>query len=194
MGPEVVVASDPHGRGIGFLRHVLALASADDEDGDMPKQVEVAVRLSVEGDPDVEPATLAGFEATYVELELEGSETVRLLAHDDQFPDWRPIWTGFKAKRTSGIALAPDIAGRLAKLGKIQGGTTLRFSWSGPATAAHLELGNSEPHVEGFVMPCTWDFARNAPAAVKEAAEKLAKDGVTVTFTKGTRPAGGGDG
>lgn len=154
------VAIDPHGRAKGFLAHVLRIAANDDADD----PVEVRLNLGVvdEVEASARPA-FEGMEARYVVLELVDAERLKLHTYDGAFPNWRTLAAGFKSKATKQIALAPDIVGRLAKLGKIHPAATLGFSWGGELGAAHVELLKSDPPVEGLVMPCRWDFDRNSP-------------------------------
>ena len=158
------IAIDTHGRGKGFLGHVLKLTSGEDAD-----KLEVTVRLGVTEPEDADATpTFAGLEATYVELSLPESEQVRLLTYEGDYPAWRGMVTGWAGAEAETIALAPDMAGRLAKLGKIQPGTRLGFSWSGSKLPAWFVLVDSDPHVSGLVMPTRWDFETNAPFVVPD--------------------------
>lgn len=156
------VAIDQHGRGKGFLAHLLKLTSGEDAE-----KLEVEVNLGVADDAlGADSPTFPGLEAIYVELSLPETEQVRLLTFEGAYPTWRALVAGFVPMETDAIALNPDVAGRLSKLGKIQSGTLLGFSWSGPIRGARFVLTDSSPHVTGMVMPCRWDFERDAPFVV----------------------------
>lgn len=175
-----VIAYDPHGRGKGFLGHVLALALARADDDNIAKAIEVDVQLAVDGDEDDEPGPATfdgdGFDDTYLQLELEGHERLRLVLLDGGFPTWRKLALDFKGRRTDQVALAPEMAGRLAKLGKIQPGATLGFQWAGADKAARLTLVKADPAVAGFVMPCRWDLDANTPFIVPDDLSDLEAD------------------
>lgn len=155
------VAMDPHGRARGFLAHVLKLAIATPDDGP-PIEVRVSLGVVEQSDQDAEPS-FAGMEATYVVLELPDEERLKLGTYEGDFPAWRRVLPGFAPHQTSTIALNPEIVGRLAKLGKLNGNRPLRWTFGGAGQMALVEVLESEPLVTGAVMPVRWDFDRNAP-------------------------------
>lgn len=154
------VAFDPHGRGKGFLAHALTLAAEAAKADHAPPEIRVELGVVDEED---DGAVLPGLAATYVVVELPDMERLKLPTYEGNYPNWRTLASSFTAQSTKTIALGPTIIGRLAKLGKIQPGTLLGFEWAGELKAAHVALIQSDPHVEGLVMPCRWDFDRNAP-------------------------------
>jgi hypothetical protein len=160
---EVAVAIDPHGRGKGFFGHVLKLA----REAEKAAQDEPTVGMTlgvVEQFGDEDRPVFAGMETRYVDLTLPGTERLRLPIFEGVYPDWRALLTGFEAIETKRVALTPDMAGRLGKLGKIHGGEApLFFAWGGEQKAARVHVGLSWPAVDGLVMPCRWDLERNAP-------------------------------
>ena len=170
------VAMDPHFRGRGFLGHALTLV-AEAEKAGHGESVHVSLELGViDSDDDAEwHSTLPGLAALWVVLELPDEERLKLQSYEGEYPNWRNMT--FKPEKTTSIALNPDIVGRLAKLGKIQAGTTLGFEWAGKIGAARLELLDSDPRVVGLVMPCRWDFDRNEPRVDEEPAKDDDEDG-----------------
>jgi hypothetical protein len=157
------VVMDPHGRGRGFLAYALGLGrQVDDEAGD--PIVEVRLSLGVtEPDEDPDHPTFEGMEATYVVLELPDTERLKLGTYEGVFPEWRKVLPGFEPVKTTAIALNPEIVGRLSKLGKINQGRPLRWTFGGADQMALVEVLDSDPLITGAVMPVRWDFDRNAP-------------------------------
>lgn len=154
------VVMDPHSRGRGFLAYALGLAKAGDEDG---PPVEVRLTLGVtEVDDSAEPS-FEGMEATYVTLELPDAERLKLQTYEGDYPAWRRILPGFDPVRTESIALNPEIVGRLAKLGKLNDGRPIRWTFGGENQMARVEIHDSDPLITGVVMPVRWDFDRNEP-------------------------------
>lgn len=151
----MAVATDPHGRGRGFLGHVLRLCDeAAKNDLDEPI---VSVQLGVIDQVDEEERpTFPGMEASHVTLDLPGQERLKLRCYEGEFPSWRRIVTGLTPMAADRIALTPDVVGDLSKLGKIQPGTRLGFTWG--ERAAMFELIQGWPAVSGVVMPARWDF------------------------------------
>jgi hypothetical protein len=154
------VAFDPHGRGKGFLAHALKLAAEAEKTDHAPPEIRVELGVT---DEDDDSTVLPGLAALYVVLELPDAERLKLPTYEGTYPNWRSLASSFEARTTKAIALGPTIVGRLAKLGKVQPGSLLGFEWAGEERAARVELINSDPHVDGLVMPCRWDFDRNAP-------------------------------
>jgi hypothetical protein len=157
-------AMDPHGRAKGFLAHALKLAAQAEKDSDDP--IDVRLRLRVAGvreEDDRRAPGLPGMEALSVVVEMPDIERVVLDSYEGQWPAWRTVLGGFTAVETDVVALNPDVVGRLAKIGKIHDGALLGWRFGGPEKAARLEVLQAEPHVDGIVMPCRWDFDRNAP-------------------------------
>lgn len=163
------IVEDPHGRAKGFLGYALTLVAEAARD-DYAEPIEITVRLGVRPDADEEQdaGILPGLSATYFVLELPDVERLKLTTYEGEFPSWRRLVSVFEARSTKTIALNPEIVGRLAKLGKIQPGALLGFEWGGAERAGRVELVNGDPYVEGLVMPCRWDFDRNAPRPEKD--------------------------
>jgi hypothetical protein len=158
-------AMDPHGRAKGFLAYALKLALALERVG-AGDAIDVRLRLNVagaRGDDDRLNPGLPGMEALSVVLEMPDVERVVLDSYDGRWPAWRTVLGGFRPVDASVIALDPEIVGRLAKVGKIHPGALLGWRFGGTDKAARLDVLNAEPPVEGLVMPCRWDFDRNAP-------------------------------
>lgn len=151
------VAIDQHGRGKGFMAHVLKLSAGEDA-----PLVEVDMGLGVYEAADG-PPSLGGMEARWVVLDHPDHERLKLPAYEGDFPSWRQVVDGFERVSTSVIALNPEIVGRLAKLGKLNGGASLVWHFGGETRMARVEVMHSEPHVEGLVMPVLWNFDGNQP-------------------------------
>lgn len=152
------VAMDPHGRARNLLAHVLALASAD---GAPP--IEMRLTLGVQ-DVEGDARSFEGLEASYVVVEHVDHERLLLRAYEGEYPAWRKIASQFAGKKTTeAIALNTEILGRLAKLSKWHGSRPLLWRFGGPDRMATLEVGGSDPHIEGLVMPVRWDFERDIP-------------------------------
>lgn len=153
------VAMDTDGRAAGFLAYALRRATGDDA-----PEVLVRLKLGVVDevvDPD-RPA-FAGFECRYVILEMADVERVKLRTFEGPFPAWRPIMAGLRPRRTVQVALGAEVLGRLAKLGKVHGDRPLGWTFGGPDKPAHLTVLDSDPAVEGAVMPVRWDMVNNRP-------------------------------
>lgn len=164
------IAMDPHGRARSFLAHVLKLCRQAEKADDMPPEVRLNLGVVDEVAAEVQPS-FAGLEARYVVLELvdAASERLKLLTYEGVFPEWRNL--RFEPEPTTAIALNPEIVGRVSTLAKYLPGVSLRFEWGGTLGVARLRAGygvddvpaTDVPDVEGLVMPCRWDFDRNAP-------------------------------
>lgn len=177
---RTAIAIDTHGRAKGFLHHLLRLAIKAEKE-DWPA-VEVRLRLDV-ADPDrTAQATLAGLEARYVVIEQpdtgDEAERLKLLTCEGVYPPWRKLLGNFAPELTTQLALAPDLVGQLAKVGKIHPGSRLGWSFGGENKAARVTVIDSDPHVEGIAMPCRWDIDTNAPRVddVVDEAERIARE------------------
>jgi hypothetical protein len=179
QAPErVIIASDRDGRGRGFLGYVLALANREDPELYTPGQI--SVRLDFDerrpvGTGGQEP--LEGMEATYVVLSVPDVEKVYLevvATGEAMFPNWRPLVTGHKPRKTDRIGLNPEVVERLAKVRKHAAGT-LVWSFAGEDRAALVEYSESDPFVHGVVMPRRDPHAerqREEPASPEQPAER----------------------
>lgn len=161
------VAIDPDGRAKGFLSYAMKLAkdAAVGDDDFFEVRMNLGVVDEVE---DKDRPAFAGMEVRYVVLEVPDVERVKLRTYEGSFPDWRRLLDGFKPVSTKTIALSPEILGRLAKLGAVQGDRPLGWTFGGSAKMARLVVLESDPHVEGVVMPVRWDVVNNRPAPVEE--------------------------
>ncbi len=155
-------ARDPYGRARGFLAHVLRLASGEDAD-----PIEIRVRLNVIAEATAQ-ASFAGMEAHHVVVEQPDVERLVLDVVDGPYPVWRPLLADVHPVPTERVALSPDIVGRLARVAKVQPLARIGWTFAGEQKAARVDLIDSDPYVDGIVMPCRWDFDRNAPADYAE--------------------------
>jgi hypothetical protein len=153
---------DPHGRAKGFLAHVLKLATTE-VDGLEPEPIDIRVRLNVIGEERPPQGVLEGLEARTIVVEHPDVERLVLDAYDGVYPQWRRVLLGLRGIATDRIALDPEVVGRLAKVGKIHPGARLGWTFGGENKAARVDVIDSDPYVDGIVMPCRWDFDRDAP-------------------------------
>lgn len=153
------IAHDPHGRGRGFLAHIAKLTSDPDDDA-----IDVKVMLGVVEALDPDRPTFEGMEAEWVVLEHADHERIRLESLAGVYPAWRSVTGGFRAQSTDAVALHPDRLAALGKLGKLHRGAPILWHFGGTERAALIEVAESDPHVEGLVMPVRWDLDRDAPA------------------------------
>lgn len=157
----VGVARDPHGRGKGFMAHLLNLARSEETKLDPP---EIDVRLGVTDPERANAGTFEGMEAEFIVVEYPDHERLILPAYEGEYPNWRSVVPGFSPVTTEAIALNPEIVGRLAKLGKLNGeDNPLVWRFGGPDKMAQVEVAHSDPFVHGVVMPVRWDFDANRP-------------------------------
>lgn len=177
---RTAIAIDAHGRAKGFLHHLLRLALKAEKD-DQPA-IEVRLRLDVADTDRAAQTTLAGLEARYVVVEQpdtgDEAERLKLLTCEGVYPPWRKLLGNFAPELTTQLALAPDLVGQLAKVGKIHPGSKLGWHFGGENKAAQLTVIDSDPHVEGIAMPCRWDIEANAPRVddVVDEAERIARE------------------
>lgn len=150
---RTVVAADLDARGKSLAAYIVSLTKDEEDEGDPPLQVDVNfdVRLPA-GSAE---ATLDGLDPTYVTLSVPDVEKVYLPVVEAEYPGWRSMVTGFRPETTKSVALNPEIVERLAKLRKWNPGP-LVWRFGGAERAASVEVGDSEPHVSGLVMPVRW--------------------------------------
>lgn len=175
---STTVVIDPHGRAKALLAHLLKLTSAKDA---LPEEVQLNAAASFDDDP---VPSLAGLEARWVTMEHPDHERLRLQTYEGAYPNWRKVLAGFESKKTSAIALNPELLGRLVKLEKFHAGAPLRWRFGGENRMALVEVP-SEPFVSGAAMPVRWDFDRNAPA------EDEKKEEAPAGTDASTKPAAG---
>lgn len=154
---DVIVAIDEHGRAKALMVHLLSLATAEGA-----PTIEVALRPGVPFVDDQVP-TLDGMPERRVVIDHVGSEQVRLRVHEQDYPAWRSVARNHKAVRTAGIALNPEIVGRLSKLGKLHDNKPLIWQFGGFNKAAAFEVHLGDPDVRGVVMPMRVDTFDESP-------------------------------
>jgi hypothetical protein len=138
---SAAVAMDPDGRARQFMGYLHKLTSGEDAET-------VSVRMNVSAHD--EDGAFAGMAATWVTLDYPDHEKLMLRCCEGEYPNWRHLVDGFVEKRTTAVALNPEILGRLSKLGKL-GGSSLIWHWSGHDKPAKVELADTT--VRGLVMP-----------------------------------------
>lgn len=153
--PErTVVITDEDQRVAGLFRYVAKLERRDEldrmPDGTLELRVDFDVRIPVGAhDPQ---ATLDGMEPTFAVLTLPDVEKVYAGVIEAPYPDWRPLILDHTPRKTTTVALAPE---RLGRLGKLWPGP-IQWTFGGVKAPARLLVSESDPLVEGVVMPSRW--------------------------------------
>lgn len=153
-------ARDVHGRAKALLSHLNQLAAQAEKQSGEP--VEVRLRLGV---PDLaNQGQLEGMEAQYVLVEHPEHERLLLPVLDGGYPPWRTAYLGTATVPTEVASFTPEIMGRLAKLAQLHPTCRIGWHYGGSDRPARVEVLDSEPYVDGAVMPVAWDFRRDGPA------------------------------
>lgn len=155
---RTIVVSDHDGRARSILGYVLSLAARmETEEGELaPGELEARIEWDIKvpaGSPLDKGDTLAGLEPTYAVISVPDVEKVYLeILTGVGYPDWRGIVAEHKPRRTDRILLNPELIERLAKARKHAEGS-LSWSFAGDDKAALVWYTESDPFVEGIVMP-----------------------------------------
>ncbi len=157
------VAIDDAGRAKGLLKYALGLCGPD-----AYGPVEIAVTVADAADEAPQGRLDLDVGGELLVLDLPGMERVRLGLWDGVWPSWPALFDGFVARKTSAVALAPDMIARLAHLGAWNEGPVL-WEWSGPEKLARIRIGEAPVVVHGLVMPTRWLPADLADEATDEA-------------------------
>lgn len=173
--PErTVVASDVDGLARILFGHALSVANRIDPEKYVPGQLEIAVDFDIQLDQGDQPA-LDGMEDTYVTLdmpdEIEASLKI-VLGEAVTAESWRKVTATHVPLQAQELGLAPEILGRLGKVGRHAAGA-VTWVFGGERKAAVVDWRESEPHVHGLVMPVV-------PAKDDEEANSAAGRGVVV--------------
>jgi hypothetical protein len=154
---RTVIARDADGRGKSLLSYVLKLVRREREDypdAEIPLTLTFDARLPA-GHPGGDDA-LDGMEPTYVVLEVPDTERVYLeTVAMVSYPSWRALVDGFSAETTKVVSFATDRLHRLGKVGAYHDGP-IDWTFGGAERAAFIEVRDSNPHVQGVVMPVRW--------------------------------------
>lgn len=156
---RTVIAADSDGRGKSLLGYVRTLANRLHSDpslyspGEITLDLKFDVRLPAGQTGDDQ--TLEGMEPKYVVLEVPDTEQVYLQTIETTYPSWRAILSGFSPETTKVVSFYPERLHRLGQLSKLHDGT-LDWTFGGADRAAMVEVRDSEPHVQGVVMPVRW--------------------------------------
>lgn len=163
---STAIAIDSDARAVGFLKYALKRAH---EAAQYHESVEVTMNLGVvDQTASIGTPSFGGMESKWVVLEMADVERVRLLCCEGVWPNWRLLGAGYSAEKTETIALAPDRLIQVAKLAKVND-AIIGWQFCGSDKGARIEVLESEPHVQGLVMPCRWDVATNEPRIESEA-------------------------
>lgn len=162
---RTVIAADHDGRGKSLCGYILSLAARqDDEDAELdPMRADVIFDVRMPAGDDRGEMALEGLEPSYVVLSVPDVERVYLRMVEDTFPDWRQLVLGFEPETTKAVALNPEITERLSKLRKWHTSCPLVWRFGGSDRPAAIDVGDSEPHVSGLVMPMRWVFPGEEP-------------------------------
>lgn len=151
---ETIIAMDTGARAAGLLGYALELGA--DEERAEPLQLGLSVGPAPE--PETGALAMPGMDRDTLGLEVPGREMVRIDLYEGDWPDWRPLLYRFAAKRTTGIALAPAMMGRLAKLKAWQPETPLVCEFGGSNKPIRVRIGDALFGVDGVVLPARWAF------------------------------------
>ncbi len=150
---RTVVAYDPDGRGKGLLGYVLSLAKRQETD-ELPLgaiELHLDFDVKIPAGEDV-PDTFEGLEPVYATMSVPDVEKVYLPVVQAEYPAWRSVRQGFEGVSTSALSLSPDLLTRVAGAARWANGP-LFVTFGGEEKVMAVEYPESDPHVEGFLMP-----------------------------------------
>lgn len=152
-------AIDRWGRAQSLFTHLRQITSDDEM-----KSLDVDVHLNVEWQPedDVTPR-IDGLEALAVRFQVPDRESLQLEVYDGRYPAWQGILARQHRGRTEHLAIAPWIAGQLAKAGKIFNDTIPVKLWFGGKDKPIMVEFGDQPSIRGLVMPLAWNFDEDRP-------------------------------
>jgi hypothetical protein len=163
---STAIAIDSDARAVGFLKYALKRAR---EAAQYHESVEVTLNLGVvDRTASVGTPSFGGMESRWVVLEMADVEKVKLLCCEGVWPNWRLLGANYAPEKTETVALAPDRLVQVAKLAKVND-AMIGWEFGGSMKVARIDVLESEPHVQGLVMPCRWDVATNEPRVESEA-------------------------
>lgn len=152
---------DPHGRGAGLLAYAYKLATAKDAD---PDDYPVSIDLDVTDPGSV--GSFDGMDARRARIAVHG-ESLILPIYEGSFPEWTKVTADRPAISSPRIALHPARLKQLVKASSYTPNLGIGWSFTGPNSAATVELIDSDPYVAGVVMPVRWDLDTNAPVVTE---------------------------
>lgn len=139
-----VIAMDPDGFGIGFMKALLRVAS---QDGHTHEQLAIA---TAEGDEEAAPSLGPQFQTERLILRACG-QRIDLRTYQDKYPDWRKLNLGLAAyERVDGLTLAPGILARVGKLKDVQ---AVDLSFHGNEKMIDFVARGSATEVRGMLAP-----------------------------------------
>lgn len=151
---------DPHRRATGLLAYAYKLATAKDADPD-----DYPVTLDLDIPAGGTETSFDGMAARRARLAVNG-ETLTLPIYEGAFPDWPKTVADQPAVSSPRIALNPARLKQLVKAASYTVNHGIGWSFTGPNSAARVELIDSDPFISGVVMPVRWDLDTNAPVIV----------------------------
>jgi hypothetical protein len=163
---STAIAIDSDSRAIGFMKYALVRAK---QAAQVHESVEVTLNLGVvDQTASIGTPSFGGMESRWVVMEMPDVEKVKLLCCEGVWPNWRLLGAGYEPEKTETVALAPDRLLQVARLAKVND-AMIGWQFCGVNRAARIFVLESEPAVEGLVMPCRWDVATNEPRIESEA-------------------------
>jgi hypothetical protein len=153
---------DRHGRAMSLYGYLHKLLGGDNDD---VKGLEVHISLNVPWQPDDTPAgdlQIDGFEALAATFEIPDQERLQLEVFEGMYPSLQALLVRQRNVRTDALAINPELAGRLVKASKVFCEPTLKLWFGGKDKPIQVAFGD-EPQITGLVMPCSWNFATDAP-------------------------------
>lgn len=151
---RTVITGDPDGLGKHLFGHALSLWGRQDIEQYVPGQLEASIEFDVRMPAGDQP-TLEGLEPTFVRVripdEIEAFLPV-VVTEPVTAESWRKITAAHVPMEAHELALAPEILGRVGKVGRHAVGP-VTWVFGGERNAALVEWRESDPGVSGLVMP-----------------------------------------
>lgn len=152
---------DTDRRCAGLLAYAYKLATAKGAD---PDDYPVTIDLDV-ADP-YSAGAFEGMGARRAQIRVHG-ESLTLPIYEGAYPNWPKIAANQAAISSLRIALNPDRLKQLVKASSFTPNLGLGWSFTGPNSAAMVELIDSNPFISGVVMPVRWDLDTNTPVTAE---------------------------
>lgn len=154
---RTVIARDADGRAKSLLGYVLTLwrRRIEDHTDDQPFPLRCDFDVRLPAGQAGDDNTLDGMDPTYVVLEIPDTEKVYLEVIETTYPSWRALVAGFTPETTKVVSFYPERLHSLGQLTKYHDGS-LDWTFGGAERAALVEVRDSDPHVQGVVMPARW--------------------------------------
>lgn len=149
-----VIVSDADSLAKQLMGHVLTVAARIDKDGGY-EYGEVTLSIDIDARPPANPKadqTLEGLEPRFAVLAFPDVESVHCEVVDTAPTDWRPVFHAFVGEETAQITFNPEFVERLGRVRRYAEGS-LVWKFGGAGRIALVDWPNSDPHIEGAVVP-----------------------------------------